>query len=59
MTPWAVAGIVLLGLGLERLVNLGMLGGELSSYPVRLLFATAATVTGGLLIVVAGRFSSR
>ncbi|MGH7313752.1 MAG: hypothetical protein ACREJV_11305 [Candidatus Rokuibacteriota bacterium] len=59
MTPWSVAGLVLLGLGLERLVNLGLLGGELTSHPVRLLFATAATILGGLLLAVARRFSSR
>jgi hypothetical protein len=59
MTPWALVGLVLLALGLERLLNLGMLGGDVSSHPVRFLFATAATVTGGLLLAVAGRFSSR
>lgn len=59
MTPWSVAGVVLIGLGLERLVNVGLLGGEPTSYPVRLLFATAATVLGGLLLALARRFSSR
>lgn len=59
MTPWSVAGCVLLGLGLERLVNLGLLEGELTSYPVRLLFATSATIIGGLLLAFARHFSSR
>ncbi|MGH7309043.1 MAG: hypothetical protein ACREK6_10155 [Candidatus Rokuibacteriota bacterium] len=59
MTPWAVAGFVLIGLGLERLVNVGLLGGEPTSYPVRLLFAVAATGVGGLLLVLARRPSSR
>ncbi|MGH7313592.1 MAG: hypothetical protein ACREJV_10490 [Candidatus Rokuibacteriota bacterium] len=59
MTPWAVAGVVLIGLGLERLVNLGLLGGDLTSHPVRLLFATAATIVGSLLLAVARRSSSR
>jgi hypothetical protein len=59
MTPWSVAGLVLLGLGLERLLNLGLLGGEPTSYPVRLLFAGMATLFGGLLLALARRFSSR
>jgi len=59
MTPWSVAGFVLIGLGLERLINLGLLGGELTSYPVRLLFATVATILGGLILALARRFSSR
>jgi hypothetical protein len=59
MTPWSVAGFVLLGLGLERLVNLGLIGGDLTSYPVRLLFAASATIVGSLLLAVARHFSSR
>jgi hypothetical protein len=59
MTPWSVAGCVLLGLGLERLVNLGLLGGEVSSYPMRLLFAASCTIVGGLLLALARHFSSR
>ncbi len=59
MTPWAVAGFVLIGLGLERLVNVGLLGGEPTSYPIRLLFAVVATGVGGLLLVLARRPSSR
>ncbi|HSF04901.1 MAG TPA: hypothetical protein VLG10_03850 [Methylomirabilota bacterium] len=59
MTPWSVAGFVLLGLGLERLLNLGLLGGELTSHPIRLLFASAAMLFGGLLLALARRFSSR
>jgi hypothetical protein len=58
MTPWSVAGFVMLGLGVERLINFGLLGGDASSYPVRLAFATSATVLGGLLLAVR-RFSSR
>jgi hypothetical protein len=58
MTPWSVAGFVLIGLGIERLVNVGLLGGEPTDYPVRLLFATAATAVGGLLLALA-RLSSR
>ncbi len=59
MTPWSAAGFVLLGLGLERLINLGLLEGEVTSYPVRLLFATGAMIVGGLLLALARRFSSR
>jgi hypothetical protein len=59
MTPWSVAGFVLLGLGLERLLNLGLLEGDVTSYPVRLLFATSATIVGGLLLALARHFSSR
>jgi hypothetical protein len=54
-----IAGLVLLGLGLERLLNLGLLGGEPTSHPVRLLFAGMATLFGGLLLALARRFSSR
>jgi len=59
MTPWSVAGFVLIVLGLERLANLGLLGGELTSYPVRLLFAAAAMILGSVLLALARRFSSR
>lgn len=59
MTPWSVAGCVLLGLGLERLVNLGLLGGEITNYPVRFLFATSALIVGALLLALARHFSSR
>ncbi len=59
VTPWSVAGFVLIGLGIERLVNVGLLGGEPTSYPIRLLFAVTATGVGGLLLVLARRLSSR
>jgi hypothetical protein len=56
MTGWSIAGLVLMGLGLDRLVNLGLLGGDLAAHPVRFGVGAGSTILGGVLIALSRRF---
>lgn len=56
MTPRGIliTGLILLGLGVERLVNLYLLGGGAGQYPVRFTVGVAGVVFGALLLALTG-----
>lgn len=49
---WVVLGALILGLGLERLLNVSLLGGEPGARPLRLMLGVSGTELGALLLLV-------
>lgn len=56
---WILLGGLLLALGLERLLNVSLLGGESGARPLRLVLGVSGTELGAVFLVVGAYFRWR
>lgn len=51
---FVMTALIVFGLGVERLLNFYLLGGDTAEYPVRFAVGIAGIVLGALLLAVTG-----